>query len=276
MVIGPGMLMTDTSRSTLAASLASILVGLPLWLMMWRPMQAEALSQNELGDHARRSMIRKAYLYLVLFVSVIGGMATAVALVYQLIRVILAGDTGSDFGNTVLNLTQLLFLFGVVLVYHLNVLRLDGASTADALAEKQSGYSVLLVDSGNGFVESMKTALVKHGSKVNVAVIHPDAKPEGNFNALLLNGSLAMNAPEWIRSFQGSRIVVQDEARDLVWTDSPAQAAQSLQQLAEGQEIHKQKTGRSPWMIAVYVFAALFAAQLLFILLAFGISLVAR
>jgi len=188
----------------------------------------------------------------------------------------LAGDTGSDFGNTVLNLTQLLFLFGVVLVYHLNVLRLDGASTADALAEKQSGYSVLLVDSGNGFVESMKTALVKHGSKVNVAVIHPDAKPEGNFKALLLNGSLAMNAPEWIRSFQGSRIVVQDEARDLVWTDSPAQAAQSLQQLAEGQEIHKQKTGRSPWMIAVYVFAALFAAQLLFILLAFGISLVAR
>ena len=276
MVIGPGMLMTDTSRSTLAASLASILVGLPLWLMMWRPMQAEALSQNELGDHARRSMIRKAYLYFVLFVSVIGGMATAVALVYQLIRVVLAGDTGSDFGNTVLNLTQLLFLFGVVLVYHLNVLRLDGASTADALAEKQSGYSVLLVDSGNGFVESMKTALVKHGSKVNVAVIHPDAKPEGNFKALLLNGSLAMNAPEWIRSFQGSRIVVQDEARDLVWTDSPAQAAQSLQQLAEGQEIHKQKTGRSPWMIAVYVFAALFAAQLLFILLAFGISLVAR
>lgn len=274
--IGSGILMTDTSRSTLAASIASILVGLPLWLIMWRPMQAEALSQNELGDHARRSMIRKAYLYLVLFISVIGGMATAVALVYQLIRVILAGDTGSDFVNTVLNLTQLLFLFGVVLIYHLNVLRLDGASTADALAEKQSGYSVLLVDSGNGFAESMKTALMKHGSKVSVAVARPDTKPEGNFNAVLLNGNLAMNAPEWIRSFNGSRIVVQDEARDLVWTESPAQAAQSLQQLAEGQEIHKQKTGRSPWMIAVYVFAALFAAQLLFIVLALGISLVAR
>jgi cytochrome b len=85
-----------------------------------------------------------------------------------------------------------------------------------------------------------------------------------------------MNAPEWIRSFHGSRIVVQDDARDLVWTQSPAQAAQSLQQLAEGQEILKQKTGRSPWMIAVYVFAALFAVQLLFILLALGISLVAR
>ena len=113
---------------------------------MWRPMQAEALAQGELGDHARRSVLRKTYLYLALFASVIGGMATAVGLVYQLIRVVLTGDAGSSFVNDLLNLTQLLFLFGVVLVYHLNVLRADGASTADALAEKQSTFNVLVVD----------------------------------------------------------------------------------------------------------------------------------
>jgi Domain of unknown function (DUF5671) len=276
MLIGRGMLLTETTRSTLTASLASILVGLPLWLMMWRPMQAEALTQSELGDHARRSVLRKTYLYLVLFVSVIGGMATAVGLVYQLIRVVLSGDTVSDFVNTVLNLTQLLFLFGVVLVYHLNVLRKDGAFTADALAEKQSGYSVLIVDSGNEFVQSVKAALMKLGSKVQVTVTNPEARPEGNFNAILLNGSLAVDAPDWIRSFNGSRIVVQNEAEDIVWTDDAAQAVQSIQQLAEGEEILKQKTGRSPWMIAIYVFAALFMLQLLFLLLALGISLVAR
>jgi hypothetical protein len=276
MVIGPGMLLTDTTRGTLSASIASIIVGLPLWLTMWRPMQAEALTSDEMGDHARRSVVRKTYLYLVLFVSVIGGMATAVGLVYQLIRVVLSGDTGSDFVNTVLNLTQLLFLFGIVLVYHLNVLRRDGSFTADVLAEKQSGYSVLIVDSGNEFVQSVKAALMKLGSKVQVTVTNPEAKPEGDFSALLLNGSLAVDAPEWIRSFNGSRIVVQNEANDLVWTDDAMQAAQSVQQLAEGQEIQKQKTGRSPWMIAVYVFAALFMLQLLFLLLALGISLVAR
>jgi hypothetical protein len=276
MLIGPGMLLTDTTRGTLAASIASILVGLPLWLMMWRPMQAEALTQSELGDHARRSVLRKTYLYLVLFVSVIGGMATAVGLVYQLIRVVLSGDTGSDFVNTVLNLTQLLFLFGVVLVYHLNVLRKDCAFTADALVEKQSGYSVLIIDSGNEFVQSVKAALMKLGSKVQVTVTNPEAKPEGNFNAILLNGSLAVDAPDWIRSFNGSRIVVQNEAKDIVWTDDATQAVQSIQQLAEGEEILKQKTGRSPWMIAIYVFAALFMLQLLFLLLALGISLVAR
>jgi Domain of unknown function (DUF5671) len=276
MLIGPGMLLTDTTRGTLTASIASILVGLPLWLMMWRPMQAEALTQSELGDHARRSVLRKTYLYLVLFVSVIGGMATAVGLVYQLIRVVLSGDTVSDFVNTVLNLTQLLFLFGVVLVYHLNVLRKDGAFTADALAEKQGGYSVLIIDSGNEFVQSVKAALMKLGSKVQVTVTNPEARPEGNFNAILLNGSLAVDAPDWIRSFNGSRIVVQNEAKDIVWTDDAVQAVQSIQQLAEGEEILKQKTGRSPWMIAIYVFAALFMLQLLFLLLALGISLVAR
>ena len=275
-LIGSGILMNDTMRGTLAASVASILVGLPLWLMIWRPMQAEALTSDEMGDHARRSVLRKTYLYLVLFVSVIGGMATAVGLVYQLIRVVLSGDTGSDFLNTVLNLTQLLFLFSVVLVYHLNVLRKDGAYTADTLAEKQSGYSVLIVDSGNEFVESVKAALMKLGSKVQITVTNPDARPEGNFDTILLNGSLVVDAPEWIHSFNGNRIVVKNEAKDILWTEDPGQAAQSIQQLAEGQEIQKQKTGRSPWMIAIYVFAALFMLQLLFLLLALGISLVAR
>jgi hypothetical protein len=274
MVTGTGILMSDSTRGTLATSISSLLVGLPLWLIMWRPMQAEALAQGEMGDHARRSILRKTYLYLVLFSSVIGGMATAVGLVYQLIRAVLTGDPGSNFVNDVLNFIQLLFLFGVLLVYHLNVLRQDGASTANLLAEKQSEYSVLIVDSGDGFVESVKAGLMKLGSRVNVIVTNPDRKPEGDFNAILLDGSLAVDAPEWIRSFSGNRIVVQNEARDIVWADGAAQAAQSVQQLAEGQKIRGQKMGRSPWTIVIYVFAALFMLQLLFLLLTLGISLV--
>jgi hypothetical protein len=183
---------------------------------------------------------------------------------------------GSDFVNTLLNLIQLLFLFGVVLIYHLNVLRMDGASTADSLAEKQSGYSVLIVDSGDGFAESVRAALTRFGSKVQVTVTTPSEKPQGDFNALVLSGSLAVNAPAWIKSFGGNRIIVQNEAQNIVWSDDAAQAAQSVQMLAEGQEIRRQKMGRSPWKIVVYVFAALFGLQLLFMLLAFGISLVAR
>ncbi len=105
-------------------------------------------------------------------------------------------------------------------------------------------------------------------------VTPPSTRPEGNFSALVLRGSLAVNAPEWIRSFGGDRIVVQDEARDIVWSDDAAQAAQSVQRLAEGEQLQRQKSSRSPWTVVVYVFAALFAFQLLFVLLMFGISLV--
>ena len=282
MVTGTSVLMSDSTRGTLATSLSSLIVGVPLWLVTWRPMQAEAMIQDDpssgsglgLGDHARRSTVRKTYLYLALFASVIGGMATAVGLVYELIRVLLGSDTGSSFVSDILNLIQLLLLFGVVLIYHLNVLRMDGASTADALADRQSGYSVLVVDSGDGFVESVQVALTKLGSRVRVTTTNPDVKPAGDFHAILLRGSLAVDAPEWIRSFNGRRIVVQNETKDIVWSNDAAQAAQSVQQLAEGQELRKQRIGRSAWTILVYVFAALFMLQLLFILLALGISLV--
>jgi hypothetical protein len=279
MTTSKSFLMGDSNRSSLATAISSLVVGLPLWLMTWRPMQSEALAQNEMGDHARRSVLRKTYLYLALFASVIGGMGTAVALVYQLIRLALTGDAGSDFVNTLLNTFQLLFLFVVVLLYHLNVLRADGASMADALAEKQGAFSVLVVDSGDGVVDSVKAALAKSGTKVQVTVTTPDKKPEGDFGAVVLSGSLATDAPEWIRSFGGMtdrtvRIIVQNEANDLVWADDAAQAVESVQRMAEGQEIQKKKTARSAWIYVVYVFAALFALQLLFMLLAFGISLV--
>jgi hypothetical protein len=275
MLTGSGILVSDSMRGTLATAISALIVGLPLWLMTWRPMQAEALADNELGDHARRSVIRKFYLYLALFASVIGGMATAVGLVYQLLRVVLTGEAGSDFANNLLNLIQLLFLFGVVLVYHLNVLRRDGVSISDKLVEKQSMFSVLVIDSKDGFAEAVKAALTKSVSKVHVTVTTPSEQPPGDFSAVVLEGSTAAEgAPEWIRSFGGRKVIVQNEAQNLVWAEDVAQAAESLQRLAEGQEVHRQKQTRSAWMYVVYVFAALFALQLLLMLLVFGIALV--
>jgi hypothetical protein len=264
----------DFLRESLVNALSSLLVGLPLWILMWRPMQAEALSQNELGEHSRRSVLRRSYLYLVLFFSVIGGMATAVGLVYQLIVAALEGGVGSDFANTVLNLAQSLFLFSVVLMYHLSVLRRDGESTAEKLEEKQGAFRVVIIDSGGGFAESVRAALTKLGSKVQVIVASPAEQPEGEFNGLIVSGSAAVDAPAWIRSFGGVRLIVQNDAQNLVWADDAAQAGQFVQQLAEGEQIRKQKQRRSAWMVVVYVFAALFAFQVLFILLTIGISLV--
>ncbi|HSG44868.1 MAG TPA: DUF5671 domain-containing protein [Anaerolineales bacterium] len=273
MITSRGFVFGSSDRSTLASALSSLIVGLPLWLMNWRPMQVAALSEGEMGDHARRSLIRKSYVYIALFAGVIGGMATAVGLVNLLLRAVLSGDAASDFVNQLLNMIQLLFLFGVVLIYHFNVLRTDGTSLSDALAEKQSAFGVLIVDSGDGFADSVKAALVKSEAKVQVTVTTPDKKPEGDFKAIIVSGDVAVDAPAWIKSFSGNRIIVQNEAQDIVWADDAAQAAASAQMLAEGQEVQKKKGTRSAWTYVVYVFAVLFALELLFFLLIFSIDM---
>jgi hypothetical protein len=106
-------------------------------------------------------------------------------------------------------------------------------------------------------------------------VTTPSEQPPGDFSAVVLEGSMAAEgAPNWIRSFGGRKVIVQNETQNLVWAEDVAQAAESVQRLAEGQEVQRQKHTRSAWIYVVYIFAALFALQLLLMLLVFGISLV--
>jgi hypothetical protein len=198
-----------------------------------------------------------------------------VALVFELLRALLTGQTDSNFLAMVLNDLQLLILFLVLLFYHLAVLRRDGTFTASALAAKQSGFKVLVMDSGDGFAEAVQAALAKLAPSLPVTVA--SEKPPGKFNALVLSGGVALNAPDWIRSFRGSRIIVPTEAKDLIWAggvhrQAVQQAAQALRQLAEGQEVRQGTGVHSAWMIVVYIAAALFGLELLFMLLGLLLS----
>ncbi|MFN8384561.1 MAG: DUF5671 domain-containing protein [Anaerolineales bacterium] len=266
----------------LSSSLAALIVGLPLWLLTWRPMQANALESNDVGDHARRSVVRKTYLYLVLFASVIGGMVSAGILIFTLINTVLGGDT-SDFTNSVLNSLQTLILFVVLLLYHLSALRKDGESRADTLEAKQESFKLLVLDNSDGkFGESVKAAFAKRAPKVPLTVLNvKDGIPaDVKADAVILPGSLALNpqgdAAAWIHSFGGNRLIVPDEAAGVFWLNDFGQAADSAKELAEGQDIRPQSATRSTpvWTYVAYVFAALFACQLLFGLLAFGVSMV--
>ncbi len=275
-------LSSEGIRQSLTSALAILVVGLPLWLMTWRPMQAEALTDGDTGDHARRSIVRKAYLYLVLFVSVIGGMVSAGGLVFTLINALLGGDN-SNFINSILNTLQILILFVILLLYHLSALRKDGVARADALEARQEQFGVLVFDNNNGkFGESVKSAFIKHAPKVPVTVVNVNEKIPDDMkpSAVVLPGSLAVNTPEnveaWMRSFNGSRLIVADDAAGIYWMNDLGQVAQSARILAEGQELRPQSATKtsSVWTTVAYVFAALFALQLVFILVMFGVSLV--
>lgn len=269
-------------NTPLSSALAALIVGLPLWLMTWRPAQADALEDGSVGDHARRSIIRKTYLYLVLFAAVIGGMASAGGLIFTLINAALGGDTG-NFTNSTLNTLQTLVLFIVLLLYHLSALRKDGMARADVLEAKHGGFKLVVLDNSDGkFGESVRAAFLKRAPKVPVTVLNvKDGIPADiKADAVILPGSLAVNTQQnigaWISSFNGSRLIIPDEAAGVYWLNDFGQAAESVRGLAEGQKLRPQSVSKSTrvWAYVAYVFAALFACQLLGMLLMLGVSLV--
>jgi hypothetical protein len=275
---GGALVGNDLLRSDLGRAIAVIVAWLPLWLVMWRRLQAKAIAAGDVGDHARRSIIRRAYLYLAIFAGVIGGMIFAVALVFQLVNTILTGQKDSTFLTTILNDLQLLILFGLLLAYHLVVMRRDGRSSAAALAARQNTYKLLIVDSGKGFSQAVRAALARVAPNVPVTV--SARQPRGKFDAMIINGSQLLDAPLWVRHFSGTRIVVPDSAEGLHWAGgvdaNPIQkAALTVRQLAEGQ-VAPQPTRHSGWRVIVYIAAGLFGLQLILMLVSLVISTFVR
>jgi hypothetical protein len=274
LLTGSLLMADDTLRSDLGRALAVIAAWLPLWIIVWRRLQAQAASPGDAGEHARRSVVRRAYLYLALFAGVIGGMGFAVALIFELLNTVLTGERASGFAMTVLNDLQLLFIFAVLLVYHLAVMRRDGRFAAAALAARQKAFRLVVVDAGKGFAPAIREAMLRVAPNVGVTVAA--RQPRGKFDAMIVAGSRLLDAPQWVRSFRGRRIVVPDAAEGVHWVGgidaNPIQkAALAARQLAEGQ-VTAQTPKRSGWMVAVYVAAALFGLELIMTLLSVVVS----
>ncbi len=278
----------EVLQPRLAAALATLSVGLPLWWLAWRPMQAEALAKGDEGGHARRSIIRKVYLYLALFVSVVGGMIAAASLLNLLLRSLL-GSSVDNLLQQVLKDLEYLFLFVGMGVYHGLMLGRDGKLASEALAEKHAAFPVLVFDRGDGsFGQAILSALHKQAARLP-AVLQPVDQPvaqEAAPKAVLVPGDLAVDPPallrNWLGEYKGIRLVVPQAAQGWLWTAGirplPAaatQAAQAVRQLAEGQAV-RQPAGTSSWMIAVYIIAGFFGLEILGLLVSLGISLIGR
>ncbi len=282
---GSGAIWGDSLRPRLAGAIATLLVGLPLWLFTWRPMQAEALAAGDQGDHARRSLVRKVYLYLVIFAAVIGGMVSGVILVYLLLSALLTGTTPDDFLSTVLNTLQVLILFIAFLLYHLIALRRDGGRAADSLVTRHGRFPVIVFEKeGSGFGAFVNAALQKivPGVPVAVQAVEQGIPPEaGSTQAVVLPTALALDPPEalrlWLKEYSGHKILVPVEVKGWFWPggaprNAASVAAEIIRQLADGQEV-RSASGTAAWQVVAYVFAALFALQLAFGLCALAVSL---
>lgn len=261
-------------RAALAGGLAATLIGLPLWLSAWRSVQVEALDPS-----ARRSLVRRAYLYFVLFAAVIGVMASAVALVYQLIVGLL--DPAAFNEVVVRDVAPLLVIFSLLLGYHLTCLRRDAAHLAALPAVESPEFSALVLDPGDpAWVASLTAALRQAAPEVRVIVRPASGAGAADARAVLLPAALALDPPEalrsWLRDFPGARVVVPGPVVGWEWPGVDprrgfAAAAVRVRDLARG-ESSRPAAGPAAWQIVAYVFAALFAVELLFLLLALFLS----
>jgi len=286
--VGGWALWGDALRDRTAGAIATLAAGLPLWLMTWRPMQAEALAEGADGDHARRSLVRKTYLYLVIFAAVIGIMSSAIALVYQLLTIVL-GRSGTYYLSNILNALQLLLLFAGLLLYHMSALRRDNARSADSLTARHADFRVVIFDPGDpAFVEAVTAAIKKQAAGMPVAVqpIDQTVPAEARrMQAMVLPAALAFDPPEAMRltleNFDGAKVVVAADVPGWVWSGQPRrglnasaqQAAVALRQLAEGQEV-RPSVATSPATIVLYVIAVLFGLEVAFLLFGLLMSLV--
>jgi hypothetical protein len=270
------------SPSDLATAISMLIIGTPFWVLNWRQVNSPAIMESEEGEQARRSLVRKIYLYLVLFLSVIGVMISAGTLIYQLLRAVL-GEPNSDLPQASLELVSILILFALVIWYHGLVLRSDGQLSTKSQADQHAEFPILVLVSEFGdFSEMLVEAFSKEAPTMPVAVhLVEQGVPDETLSdakAVILPGGLAANPGEairlWLQDFSGTRFVVPTPLQGWVWVSGNGSPLPSLvrrtvemvRTLAEGEDISKAHVS-SPWIMVGYIFGGLFGLWLLFVLL---------
>ncbi len=270
-------------RDELAAALATLLVALPLWLLAWRPLSAEAAQAGETGDHARRSLVRRSFLYLALFVGILGVMFSTGVLIFDWLSTWL-GDRPEHLLRETLDLLVLLLLFGGILAYHGLALRTDNRKAAQALSARHAAFPVLVLAVEIGeFTDEMVSALRREAPAMPV-VIHVAATgiPDETLSAaraVVLPADLVAAPPEairlWLRNFWGMRLVIPSPVLGWWWPFGSGrplsglvrQAARMARALSEGEDF-SQVREISSWQVALYVLLGLISLPILISLIA--------
>jgi hypothetical protein len=275
---------------SISGGLAMLIVGLPVWMRYWPGLQAEAAARDESGDHARRSVIRKSYLYLLVFSLVVGLMASAGMLLYHLISTITVNNTGNilvDF----LHDSKTLGVIVIWLVYHFLALRGDGRAAQVALAEQHSTFIVgILGDQNLVDAAAVRENLQRSAPNIpveDVAATDVNKETIARYKALVFSSNLILTHPELFRlvenNYTGHRLVIPEPAEGWTWQglvqrgrlDSAKETARLIRMIAENQQIHPVSGGGGLTTIA-YILAGLFGFQVVITILSLIVGVFVR
>lgn len=296
LAIDPASWSQPGQKNSLAAGLAAMWVGFPLWILSWRPLQAEASLEGEAGDYARRSPVRRGYLFLVLFASVLGVMISGGAQLFALLQA-LFGSPAPDLLSELLPGLALLLLFGAVLLYHWRVLMKDNRLAQRSLSRRYAQFPVLILtpeadgqemDHPEAFSRSLVDAIQRLVPDLPIEVhAYNQGVPDEALAAaqvVILPAELVARPSEalrlWLQAYQGQRLVIPTPAKGWHWvgvgsSGMPAlarQAAQAVRRLAEGDA--SAQGSQPPWMIAAYLAVAFLGVIILLALILAIVTLV--
>ena len=264
------------NHQTLAANLAILLVGFGQWLSHWLPILRETKKSNIEDGSALLSVTRKIYLYLVVFITIIGSMAASGFMIYELLQG-LFGDTSEDVLINTLQNFRLVVIFTAFLIYHIQSIRRDTRQqTLDSRAKYASFSCLAVIDPDLELGKEIQVAFHRHASGIKLQFYDPKGTTDEQLlkaNALILPGNAFIDPTNLIRGkiedYQGKILLLPERSDHLIWINSHLKVGETgkacalaARALADGQEV-KPFNSTSPWLIFVYIIGGLLALQIL-------------
>lgn len=271
--MAPGWLQLNSGLSALG-------VGLPLWLASWGPLKNEALETGEAGSRARRALVRRAYLYLTVFAFVVGLMAVAGSLLYNL-ALRLLGSPVADFGQLAVARFLTLMALTAFLIYHQRILQQDGRAAQEALSNLHAAFPALLIvsEEETPLATEIIQALKKQAPRLPLTVhnISSGFLDDRTILAklIVMPAGLAFDPPGefqgWLKAYQGPRLVIPQNLKGWRWVgfhqrslnETAEETSTSIRQMAEG-DVPRGGLPPNPWSAVGYILGGVFSLLILF------------
>jgi hypothetical protein len=265
------------NAASLSDTLALLLIGLPLWMIYWKQIQLETARSDERGAAARTSLLRKAYLYLALFATVVGTMLSTGWWIYGVLKALL-DQMPSDFWLNFNLQLRIAILFAIFLVYHLRILRTDNRFSPVSKMDEQPKNPVLVFQSGDfplgeEIINDVQQKYPHLTVILDPLIMDIPHNKLDEASLIVIPDSVALNFSEHMRyelqSFSGKVLVVPEKLENWHWLENTSkdqkhlvqQIVDAINQLSKNLPI--QPTFRfSPWVMAAFVLAGLFLLQI--------------
>lgn len=143
-------------RESVAGFVSLTLMGLPVWLLPWRPSQARAVlppaeaGRRDVGAEERRSIVRKIYLYLFVFLASLGIFGSVGWFVFHILTWVLGAELPNDFITQVLDAFVIALLAAGVWLYHWWAIRGDTRRSEQVETDHLADVLVVVIDGDEG------------------------------------------------------------------------------------------------------------------------------